>query len=374
MKSVAVMFVLIGLLPLVGSAGIRAAGYGAAAYKGKDPIGGGRGYTRIARKTDARFVVSTMVQLRQALAAAKPGETVYVADGSKIDATDEKPRLALPGGVTIAGNRGRNGSSGPAIFTTNLDHYLFVTGGAGARVTGLRIVGPNTEIQAAADSYKHNAQAIGVDHPDFEIDNCEVTGWTAGGVVFSAGPGKAHHCYVHHNRRGGLGYGVYVHQCFLMITANRFAENRHDIAASGRLGTSYRACYNISEGMEPFTSHAFDMHGNQDSRRPDEVVPPIAGDSIVIAYNTFRSCRPRIYIAIRGEPRQGVIVHDNLFENAFIGAVFLPPCKTATVYNNRFLVPAKRAYYSFDADGNLVNGRRVKAGEIRTLPGGQDSR
>jgi hypothetical protein len=109
------------------------------------------------------------------------------------------------------------------------------------------------------------------------------------------------------------------------------------------------------------------MHGNHESRKPGEVVPHFAGDSIVICYNTFKSCRPRVCITIRGEPRQGVAVFSNVYENPSIGALFRKPCRTATVYGDKFLVKPTNAYYVFESDGNRLNGSRVKAGAIKTL-------
>lgn len=316
-------------------------------------------------RSAAGFVVSTLDELKAALASAKAGDVVYIADNARIDLTGENEAVVIPGGVTIAGNRGRKRAAGPTIFTTNLGHYpMLTTGGAGVRFTGLRLQGPDTQIRATGEEQLRNAVGVVVNHPDCEFDNCEILGWSAAGVQFSdAGPGRVHHCYIHHNRRAGNGYGVYVHECYVAIEANIFAENRHDIAGSGRPGSSYRACYNFSIANEPFTSHAFDMHGNHNSRAPGEVVPHIAGDSIVIAYNTFVSCRPRIYIAIRGEPRQGAIIHHNEFQNAFIGADILEPCGNAVIYDNKFTVPAKRASYKPDSDGNLVDGKRAAKGE-----------
>ena len=345
--------------------------YGADAYTGKDPIGGGIGYTKLVKKSSAKYIVSTLEELKSALASAKPGEIIYIADSASIDASNEKEAIKVPEGITIAGNRGQDGSVGPLIFTTNLNHSpLFETDGPGVRFTGLRVKGPDMQLRSTGEDLLYNATGVMVYHPKAEFDNCEFLGWSAAAVLYSdAGPrGYFHHCYIHHNRRAGNGYGVYVHNSFVLIEANYFGENRHDIAGSGRAGSSYRACYNISEANEPFTSHAFDMHGNHNSRAPGEVVPHIAGDRITIFNNTFRSNRPRIYIAIRGEPRQGVTIHNNVFENAFIGAVLLEPCSNARIYGNEFVVPAKRAYYTFGSDGSLVNGKRVKTGEMRELP------
>ena len=348
----------------------HAKGKGIEAYTGADPIGGGKGYSRMVNRAAVDFTASNAQELKAALSKAQPGQVVYVADGAQIDLTAETDALAVPGGVTIAGNRGQEGSAGPVIFTTDLDcSPMLKTGGPGVRVTGIRIEGADTAIRRTGDEALHNALGVQVSHPNAEIDNCEVLGWSAAGIHFgdAGAGGSVRHCYIHHNRRAGNGYGVYVHASQVDITANRFAENRHDIAGSGRAESSYTARFNLSECSEPFTSHAFDMHGNQDSRAAGEVVPNIAGDRIVICDNTFRSCRPRIYIAVRGRPRQGVAIYDNVYENAFIGATFNAPCSNAVIYGDHFSVPAKRACYTFAADGNTVNGVRRQTGELRTI-------
>ena len=379
------MTVAMALLTAAPSFGLDAVG--ADAYTGKDPIGGGPGYTRYVDQTKAAYTVSTLAELKSALGKAKPGEIIYVADDAEIDATGER-LLVVPGGVTLAGNRGRNGSPGPLIKATELNlpptpeesaslaanpRYslrweLFKTGGPGVRVTGLRIQGPDTQIRESA-YVAPNCDCIAASHSGIEVDNCEIWGWSHAGISLSnTGDARIHHCYIHHCRRMGLGYGICLAGSKAYIEANRFAENRHDIAGTGRIGTSYWALYNISEANEPPISHAFDMHGNHESRRPDEVVPHYAGDYILIAFNTFKSCQPRDCITIRGEPRMGVTIHHNLYEKARFGARFMEPCANALIYEDFFSAPPSIAYYSFGADGNNLNWKRMKAGIITSLP------
>lgn len=166
----------------------------------------------------------------------------------------------------------------------------------------------------------------------------------------------------------GLGYGVCLAASQAVIEANRFAENRHDIAGTGRAGTSYLARYNISEANDPPLGHAFDMHGNHESRGPDEKVQMFAGDMIVICFNTFKSCQPRDSTWIRGEPRLGVVVHHNVYENPRLGAAFASPCRNAVVYGDVFNSKPHIAYYRFVQPGNLLNGKRMPAGDVKTLP------
>jgi hypothetical protein len=379
---------LVWTVILIGASSNCDAAVGAAAYKGKDPIGGGPGYTKHADPAKAASVVSTLAELKAAFAKAQSGDVVYVRDGVEIDATGERD-IVIPGGVTLAGNRGKNGASGPLIRANRLDlepseaekaqlakqsrgslrWSLFLTGGPGARVTGLRIQGPDTTIRKEAYEAP-NCGGILCSHCDLEVDNCEMWGWSLAAVHLSkAGQGaRIHHCYLHHCRRMGLGYGVCLGESQALIECNRFAENRHDIAGTGRAGTSYLARYNISDANDPPISHAFDMHGNHESRPAGEKWPHFAGDSIVICYNTFKSCRPRIGIRIRGGPRVGVTVHDNVYENASCGASFDTPCKNAVIYGDSFLAQPKSAYYRFGDEGNNLNGKRMPAGDVTNLP------
>lgn len=343
---------------------------GIAAYRGVDPIGGGAGYTKILPSAQADYVVSNLDELKSALGRASAGQIVYVADGAEIDATGEC-NLAIASGVTLAGNRGLDGSAGPLIHADNLDcRPLFVTGGPGVRVTGLRIKGPDTENRESAYVLP-NSDGIRAVHPDLEVDNCEIWGWSHAGIELTrAGTGhRIHHNHIHHCRRWGLGYGVCLHESQALITANLFVDNRHDIAGTGRARTSYKACSNISDLTEPKISHAFDMHGNHESRKPGEEHEHFAGDSVVICHNTFRSFAPRNYIVIRGRPRQGVTIHHNVYENPAAGGLFRAPCDNALVYGDRFERPPTHAYYVFDAAGCNLNGRRMEAGAVTSLPG-----
>lgn len=364
------------------------AAVGIDAYKGKDPIGGGPGYTQHVDAAKAEYLVSTLTELKEALGKAVSGEIVYVADGAEIDATGERS-IVIPGGVTLAGNRGKDGAPGPLIKATLLEleadeeskaaiaragrgsycWQLFVVGGPNVRVTGLRIQGPDTSIRTEAYETT-NCDAIRCNYPELEVDNCELWGWSHAAIGIYAGQGHhIHHSYIHHCRRKGLGYGVSLGESQAMIECNHFVDNRHDIAGTGRAGTSYWARYNISEAIDPPVSHAFDMHGNHESRRDGKEWPMFAGDSIVICYNTFKSRDPRDYITIRGDPRAGGTIYHNLYERARYGARGWEACKSLTIYNDVFLAKPSIAYYRFDTAGNNLNGKRMPAGQVTELPG-----
>jgi hypothetical protein len=111
------------------------------------------------------------------------------------------------------------------------------------------------------------------------------------------------------------------------------------------------------------------MHGSRyGSPNADGSWRVIAGDSVVICFNTFKSCDPGISIMIRGEPRMGITIHHNVYENAHIGGSFWTPCRNATVYGDQFTKKPERSYYTFAEPGNLVNGKRMPKGDIKSLP------
>ena len=96
--------------------------YGAEA-DGLGPIGGGDGYTKIVAKGD--FVATNLDELLEALGKAKAGQVVFVPRDTEIDCTArvyiEQLVIEIPSGVTLAGNRGQDGSQGALIFSDALN-------------------------------------------------------------------------------------------------------------------------------------------------------------------------------------------------------------------------------------------------------------
>jgi len=211
--------------------------------------------------------------------------------------------LMIPGGVTLAGTRGLNGSPGARLFTTQKSGTQFLTAGDEVRVTGLRFEGPSGSPERTAE----NATFFAVRHYRPEIDNCEIYNWNIQGVYSTLGASQVqvHHNYIHHCQRSGYGYGVVVYSSDVRIIANKFDYCRHHIAAGGRPGCSYEAAWNLAGPN--CTSHLFDMHGGSD--RGDNT--NIAGDWMEIHHNTFQSDKREV--VIRGVPSQGAEIHHNWF-------------------------------------------------------------
>jgi hypothetical protein len=278
--------------------------YGAGANTTGNPIGGGTGYGNIVDPSTATYLVSTKSELLSALAGAKSGQIVYVADSAEIDLSGSYD-IVVPAGVTLASGRGRDGSLGGLIYFSTMtcryeqlfrpnDHVVF---------NGIRLRGPDSTIGTSAA----NPTVTGIwcaGHHGLIVENCEIYNWTFAGVTVytdglggSAGlssPDRAyiHHNSFHHNRRLGLGYGVSVGMASVLIQANLFDYGRHFIEGErGTPGTNYIAEYNIFGAN--CTHTLVDCHGGNDlpadgfAGGPDASVP--AGGTLIVRYNTFQS-------------------------------------------------------------------------------------
>ncbi len=295
------------------------------------PIGGGAGYGAVVT-TGAR-VVKDLDGLVQALSEAKAGDVVFVPGNVVIDCTArcliEELVLEVPAGVTLASDRGKGGSPGALIFSDHLaTRPLIRTQGPGVRISGLRLRGPDPERRLDhhrrayrgtrkrdPDYYYSLPTSDGIEarHGSLEVDNCELAGWSHAAVFLRRGEGHhIHHCFMHHNQRQGLGYGVCLDVAVALIERNLFDWNRHSIAATGRPGSGYEARHNVERGES--LSHCFDMHGGRDRRDGTNV----AGTWMNVHHNAF-FC-PRRALVVRGEPEKEARVHGNWFFHDTPGA------------------------------------------------------
>jgi hypothetical protein len=287
------------------------------------PIGGGNGYTKIVTKGD--YIVKDLDSLLVALSKAKAGQVVFIPGETEIDLTAriyiEQIVLKIPEGVTLAGNRGQDGSQGALLTSDALKTPAIIrTAGPDVRITGLRIQGPNSKRYL-----DHHERAFGpggggheyyykfptscgivVEHPRVEVDNCVISAFAHAAVYLVKGDGHhIHHNYIHHCQYNGLGYGVCHNTASSLIEYNLFDWNRHSIAGTGKPGCGYTARYNVQLGES--LSHCFDMHGGRDRKDGTD----IAGTSIEITNNTFRA--PNTPVNIRGVPQKKCEVHNNWF-------------------------------------------------------------
>ena len=309
-----------------------AAGHGDQLNPTGDPIGGGPGYRDVKSPQQAAFVVGNKAELIEVLRKARPGMVVYVRDEATIDMTGADDQT-IPGGVTLASGRGRDGSQGALVYSGSLTDEakfipLFKTGGKGVRVTGLRLRGPLAEIGDHHYDQIKIANGLRADHKDLEVDNCELWAWNKWAIDLAvAGGARVHHNYIHHTRRWGYGYGVWVRGGGkALIEANLFDFSRHHIGSGAQADSSYEARYNIC--LEHDVQPSFDRHGSAEK----------AGASTLIHHNEFRNADEPA-ILLRGNPLVEARFHDNWFYHANDAAAFrIKPWvkKNCFVYDNHF--------------------------------------
>lgn len=300
--------------------------YGAWADE-EGPIGGGRGYKRIVTAGD--FTPRTLEELVDALAKAKKGQVVFIPGHVVIDFTEvvhiDKFTLTIPAGVTLASDRGNGRSKGAMLESDTLATRPLISPGADVRITGLRIKGPDSKrrmehhqrsVERAKpedNGFSHDyyyklpvSDGISTTEPGLEVDNCEIAGFSHGGIFFRDGDRhRVHHSFIHHCQYNGLGYGICHDKGRTLIDHNLFNDNRHSIAGTGRPPGGYDATHNVELGRS--LSHCFDMHGGSDRKDGTN----IAGEHLRIANNFFI---PDIRaIAIRGIPQRTAIIEHNWF-------------------------------------------------------------
>lgn len=282
--------------------------------------GGGEDYDDVVEESDADAVVETATELEDALAESDDGDIVFVPSDAEIN-TGSRAYIDVPEGVTLAGDRGVDGSSGGLIYTDTVrddwpyDPWLFNVH-SDARVTGLRIRGKYWDRgQFGPNEHENYVGGIGLvvtDAKGAEVDNCEIYGWGFACVMTSNGSDNTnvHHCDFHDTLRWGTGYGVSVNSGHCEISHCTFNRNRHAIASSGSEGTSYDAHHNVVGTYS--MSHVFDVH------RP-------GGDRFNVHHNTIRAVNrnnesrpaPKVVpgIAVRGVPNDKAWIHHNWFYN-----------------------------------------------------------
>ena len=317
---------------------------------GDGPIGGGAGYMRI--QTTGTYVARTLDELVIALNLAQAGQSVFIPGDVEIDCTDrvraEALKLTLKEGVTLASDRGSSGSLGALIFSDEFRTAPLITvTGDNARVTGIRLRGPDPKLRmehhgrsftnpAFGSSYYYlfpTSDGITCAKNSLVVDNCEIYGWSHGGVYLSSGSGhRVHHSHLHHNQRHGLGYGVVINTAFVTIDHNLMDNNRHSIAGTGRPGSGYEAMHNVA--LERANSHLFDMQGGRD--RGDGT--NIAGTWMKIHHNTF-TCLTQQAIKIRGVPEQEALIYGNWFYRTPPGTNVIGSDGRTPVYNNVYGTP-----------------------------------
>lgn len=316
---------------------------------GASVIGGGAGFGDYCQPN--KPTIFNLEDLRAVPRAGARGDVFYIDDSAVIDLTCEYP-IVIPAGVTLCSGRGRNGSEGARLIKSvapegapNCDdpgRTDIIEMREGSRLSGLRLDGMDPAI---GDGAYDTPLIVGIEIQDANasandqivVENSEFSGFSYYAVGTDSFSDNANgewsvlvrNNYFHHNRRQGLGYGVAVFgNSRVIIEANYFDFNRHDIAGSGNPGQGYIARYNVVGAGG--TSHNFDMHpeGGAESESPN------AGDYVEIRDNTF-SLTEHPNIRIGGIPSTPSHVRNNLFPTSVGLAVHQRTVGNLTIANNQ---------------------------------------
>ncbi|MCX6671866.1 MAG: hypothetical protein NTX92_08110, partial [Euryarchaeota archaeon] len=266
--------------------------------------------------------VTTYAELVSALSGAPAGHVIYIPEGANINLTG-KPYLAIPAGVTIASNRGSNGSQGGRIFklrvTSDECGMALYANGDNVRITGIRLEGPDKEAMG------YYCPMTGIRNSDISpegrliVDNNEIWGWSFAAVriyqpnatqmakgmadaELGSSIANIHHNFIHHCQDTGYGYGVVVAWGPALIKGNIFDYTKHAVACGGYAGEGYEASYNIHLGHNIY--QVFDVHGS------DYGGNRIAGTLYRIHHNSIQNAN-RYGVNVRGVPINQVIITNN---------------------------------------------------------------
>ena len=357
------------------------------------PIGGGVGYSRIVTRAQVELspsnhIVSTKEQLQRALSQATAGDIVFVPGDAIIDLTGTQ--LTIPGGVTLASNRGLGENRGALLVSRSeypwkpgqLGDEMLRTGGPDVRITGLRLKGPPWGVAGASQDH---AAAIRGLHGFLEIDNCELSDWHTWAIDLAIAWGdRIHHNHIHHARQDGYGYGVWVRgpvlgaaicpectwypagatsaaprpraNCELgaanpslcripKLVANLLENCRHELAAGDK--GSYIARNNIVLEHHAW-NHQFDQHG--------------AGDYLEIYRNMFAMRAGHALGGMSKIPRDEIlfkenwVAHRSLFGTIRNYHLNLDPSAKMSTPDNKFDVSWATSLPKVALEASVVRG------------------
>ncbi|MFB6374281.1 MAG: right-handed parallel beta-helix repeat-containing protein [Bradymonadaceae bacterium] len=249
------------------------------------------------------IVVKTYSEFVDAIDGAGRGDVIYVDGDVEIDMQGADD-LRIPEGVTLASDRGCNGSDGGLLYTTNHPWSLFRTDGD-VTIHGIRIRGPRTDWVPSAGSGSDKIGAgVMIEGKGVEIANSELSGFSHFAIQTEY-DSHIHHNHIHHNPMKGIGYGVSANGGHPIIEFNKMNHNRHSVAASGD-SSSYTVRYNI---VGPNSiSHIFDQH------KPGGVTTKVHHNTVK-AVEQDDDPKNTPTLTIRGVPSDVASVHHNWIYN-----------------------------------------------------------
>lgn len=330
-----------------------------------NPIGGGRCYSAVVSRLVAQYVVSTKSSLKNALLQATSGQIVYVDDTATIDLTGEHD-LIIPGGVTLASGRGKDGSLGALIYSNSYyptDTPLFKTGGTNVRITGLRLRGPNPEFVDHDYTGRGGfANGIKSNHTNLRIDNNELYAWDKWAVwLYIQDGARIDHNYFHDTKANGYGYHIWTGGAgsetngLTTIEANLFGPSREVLDSNSQ--NSYIFRYNAVIGGH-FNTNIL-RHGGSECaqlRGPAGNITDIKNNIFfTLGLNVFSQGQPRI-------PTGRLAIMNNYFQGSYTGDPtriqgLLGFCDTATGVSSEKTPAEATAFDSrFIISNNFLNG------------------
>ncbi len=277
-------------------------------------VGGGFNYKLAINRVNANYTVSNSRDLVDALTNALAGDIIYIAQN--IDVTDLPRPLVIPGGVTIASNRGWNTNLGAKIIDKKFVSFdneqpLFITNGENIRITGLQICGPNGESLDFDYKTRGFANFIKVCHNNFTFDNNYIQDYDKWAIwLYKYNGSKICYNTFRWIRLEGFGYAIWCggteaaagHS--VDVYGNYFEGIRHCIGSSGHT-VSWTAWNNV---IMPIQS---DMNFN----RHNYNAPFYGGLNTVIRDNLFLSKNLNYGLERPNIPEGSIAVMDNVFVN-----------------------------------------------------------
>ncbi len=268
-----------------------------------NPIGGGEGYIDIKRT--GTYSVLNAAQFVSAVQKAKEGDVIFIRGNAKIDLTDymiaQNYTIRLRDGVTLASDRGKDGSRGGMLYTTAVTSQSMIVAGENVRITGLCIQGPDSKIRDLSEI--NPGVGIYTDKSGLTIDNCEISGFGYTAIELKGGSDhKILNNYIHHNRNIGSGYAIHAKNAKVLIESNLFNYNRTSIIGEGE-----QCGLIINNNVEMGTAYDFCIKMGITDKNTDITV----GDYITITNNTFATSQAPYMIS--AVPGSGLEVSNNYF-------------------------------------------------------------
>lgn len=229
---------------------------GAVAGPGK-PIGGGPGYEPVRARgalvaADARQFVEALGRLARQAPAERRGAVLFLPGDATIDLSAQSG-IEVPSGVTIASDRGRNGSPGARlVYDGPADGKTLLVLQEESCVSGVRLRGDSVPFAQwpprGGPAKATSTICMNVVGARCEIENCELARFARGITI------AAPRAWIHHNRLLDIApYPVClnVEASSTIIEGNDIGWMWHAIAATYSPLNSYRARNNVFREAAP---------------------------------------------------------------------------------------------------------------------------